>query len=89
MNSNLNEAIFDTAKVNALMYAYERTFLDMEFLPEDMEKADMGVNAFYAIWDMVHKIAEDLDRLAGDSTVVDAIYAVNDVQRRSTLKTEE
>lgn len=50
----------------------------------------MATDAFYAIWDAIRKVSDDLDRLAGDCRVVDAIYAVNDVRRRvGTLKTED
>lgn len=45
---------------------------------------------FYALWDVIQKVADDLGRLSGDARVVDAIYAVNDVRRRtSTLKTKD
>lgn len=88
MNKNLNEAMLDIAKVDALMFAIEAAFLDVEVEPEQLERADHAINAFYALWDEVHKVAEDIERLAGDEAVVDAIYAVNDVRRRSTLKTE-
>lgn len=89
-NQNLNEAISDIAKVEALMFAFENTYLDLDVTPTDRERADMAVDAFYALWDAIRKVSEDLDRLAGDCRVVDAIYAVNDVRRRvGTLKTED
>ena len=76
MNRNLNEAIFDIAKVDVA--------------PADRARADMATDAFYALWDAIRKVSDDLDRLAGDCRVVDAIYAVNDVRRRiGTLKTED
>lgn len=81
MNKNLTNALFDIEKVEAIMYAIESTYLNIETIPEEYEKAERGVNAFYALWDAIHKVADDLDRLAGDETVVDAIYAVNDVKR--------
>ena len=88
MNRNLNEAIFDIAKVEAIMFAFENTYLDVA--PADRARADMATDAFYALWDAIRKVSDDLDRLAGDCRVVDAIYAVNDVRRRvGTLKTED
>ena len=76
MNRNLNEAIFDIAKVEAIMFAFENTYLELDVAPADRARADMAT--------------DDLDRLAGDCRVVDAIYAVNDVRRRvGTLKTED
>lgn len=51
---------------------------------------DRRVNMFYALWDAIQKVADNLDRLSGDARVVDAIYAVNDVRRRtSTSKTKD
>ena len=45
---------------------------------------------FYAIWDEIRMVSDDLERLAGDARVVDAIYAANDVRKRNrTLKTED
>lgn len=90
MNRNLNEAIFDIAKVEAIMFAFENTYLELDVAPAGRARADMATNAFYALWDAIRKVSDDIDRLAGDCRVVDAIYAVNDVRRRvGTLKTED
>lgn len=65
-------------------------YLELDVAPADRARADMATDAFYAIWDAIRKVSDDLDRLAGDCRVVDAIYAVNDVRRRvGTLKTED
>ena len=63
-------------KADALMFAIEKAYLDFEFMPEELERANRGTNAFYALWDIVHNIAESLEELAGDADVVDAIKAV-------------
>lgn len=90
MNKHLDKAILDIDKVDALMYAFEHTFLDFTCLGEEQKKYDRGTAAFYALWDAINTVAQDLEKLAGDELVVDAIYAVNDVQRvKSSLKTEE
>lgn len=90
MNRNLNEAILDVGKAKAIMFAFEKTYLDLEVEPEEREKADLAISAFYALWDVIDRVAADLELLEGDCQVVDAIYAVNDVRRRtSTLKTED
>lgn len=89
MNANIEKAIFDLDKVDALMYAIENSCLDLEVMPGSMEKFNRGTGAFYALWDAIHKVAEDLDRLAGDETVIDAVYAVNDVKRRKCSLTTE
>ena len=76
MNRNLNNAINGIEKADALMFAIEKAYLDFEFMPEELERANRGTNAFYALWDIVHNIAESLEELAGDADVVDAIKAV-------------
>ena len=48
----------------------------------------MSISTFYAISEAVDQAASLLDLVDGDCRVVDAIYAVNDVRRR-TLKTED
>ena len=66
------------------------SYLELDVAPADRARADMATDAFYALWDAIRKVSDDLDRLAGDCRVVDAIYAVNDVRRRvGTLKTED
>lgn len=90
MNKNLDKTLFDIEKVNAVMYAIEATYLTIEVVPEELEKADKAVCAFYALWDSIKQVQKDLENLAGDETVVDAIYAVNDVKRKKcSLTTEE
>lgn len=84
MNKNLNEAIVDIAKADALMYAIENTYLDsIDVEPEDLQLYNRGVSAFYALWDIIHKTAEDLNKLSGDCTVIDAIRSVNDCREKS------
>lgn len=76
MNNNLNDAIVDIAKADALMYAIENTYLGaIDVEPEDKELYNRGVSAFYAVWDVIHKVSDDLERLSGDYTVVDVIRA--------------
>lgn len=89
MNKNLSKALFDIEKVNAVMYAIEATYLTVEVVPEELDKADKAVHAFYALWDSIKAVQSDLEILAGDETVVDAIYAVNDVNRRKRSLTTE
>ena len=90
MNAKIQKAIFDIDKVDALMFAIEGSCLSLEVSPESMRQYDRGTGAFYALWDAIRKVADDLDELAADETVIDVVYAVNDVKRRaSSLKTEE
>ncbi len=80
MNKNLFNAISDNEKVDALMYAIESTYLDIEIVPEEFEKVNRAINAFYALWDAIHKVAEDLEKLAEDARVVDVIAAAEKVR---------
>lgn len=90
MNRNLEKARFDIEKVDAIMSAMESAYLTIEVVPEERGRADQATNAFYALWDAIRLVADDIDRLCGDESVVDAIYAVNDVERRKwSLTTEE
>ena len=83
MNQKLNKAVRDIEKVDALMYAIETSYLNIEFIPEEKEKVDRGVNAFYALWDAIKKVSEDLNALIEDESLIDVIYAVNDVRRKN------
>lgn len=90
MNQNLIEAITSVERARALLFAYEKVFLDLNVEPECQKLADMAISTFYAIWEAVDQVSEYLELLDGDCRVVDAIYAVNDVrQRLSTLTTED
>ena len=82
MNKNICKAMQDIEKVDAIMFAIENTYLDIEVVPVEAAKADRAVNAFYALWDAVNQVKEDIERISGDETVIDTIYAVNDVCRR-------
>lgn len=64
MNRNLNEAIFDIAKVEAILFAFENTYLELDVAPADRARADMATDAFYALRDAIRKVSDDLDRLA-------------------------
>jgi len=83
MHKDLNEAIFGIGKVEALMHSIESCYLDFDIMPEERERADRGVYAFYALWDAIRAVGDSLEKLAEDQKVVDAIYAVNDVRRQS------
>ena len=87
MNKNIENAILDLDKVDGIMYAIENSYLDIEVSPESMNHFNHGVSTFYALWDAIHKVAEDLERLSSDEMVVDAIYAVNDIQRQKRILT--
>ena len=77
MNKNLEDDLFDIAKVDALMQSIEAAYLDVAVREEDYERRCKGEFAFYALWDAVHRVMDDLDRLAGDSRVVDVLRAAS------------
>lgn len=89
MNVNLNKAIFGICEADALMYAIERSFLDLDVMPDEAERMGRGTHAFYALWNIIKGVADDLNKLQGDELVVDAIYAAGEVRRRCTLKKED
>ena len=76
MNRNLEKAIDKMEKADAILFAIEKAYLDFEFMPEELERANRGVNAFYALWDIIKGAATDLEELAGDEEVVDVLRAV-------------
>lgn len=89
MNKHLEDAAFEIAKVDALMFAIEKTYLDLDVMPHDKERQDRGTYAFYALWDSIRRVAAELDSLSGDARVVDAIYAARDARNESTLKNKK
>lgn len=89
MNKNLTSAMEGIEKIDAMMYAFENCYLDYNVAPEDRERANRGVNAFYALWDAVKMLHGHLDNIVGDQKVVDVVYAVNNVRRHISTLTDE
>ena len=58
MNQNLIEAMTSIERARALLFAYEKVFLDLDVEPESRERADMAVSTFYAIWEAVDRAAK-------------------------------
>ena len=75
MNKNLENAINNAAKIDAIMYAMDHTFSDLIVKPECIEEANRAQNAFYAAWDLLTELQEDLEKLSGDEQVVSVILA--------------
>lgn len=89
MNKNLSNARLGIEKVEGIMYAIESTYLTIDVVPEQLDKADKAVNTFYALWDCIRNVKDDLEKLSGDERVVDVIRAVNEERRKNrTLTTE-
>ena len=74
MNAHFDNATEHIGKASAILYAIDAAF---------MEDADSKLQRLvYAVWDAVKTADAELELLAGDKLVVDAIYAVNDVRRQ-------
>ena len=74
MNTHFDSAVDQIARASAILYAIDAAF---------MEDADSKLQRLvYAVWDAVKTADAELELLAGDKLVVDAIYAVNDVRRQ-------
>lgn len=76
MNRNLERAVNDLRKVDALMFAYENTYLDLDTTENDYELIDNRNYAFLAIQDAIALVADDLDRLASDARIVEVVQAI-------------
>ena len=70
----------DAAKADALLEAFERSFLHLE-VPGERER-ELGTMAFYGLRDMLQKIIVELEELSGHMEVCDAVFAANEAKRR-------
>ena len=78
MNKNLNNAMFELEKADALLASIEALYMDFDFLPEEKEKAERGAYAFYAVWDRVKKATECRDNYNAECRIVDVLTAVRE-----------
>lgn len=81
MNTHLDKALDTHAQICAILDAIDEIYMENE--------ESKFQNLFYIVEDLAQKLGEELDMLAQDRKVVNAIYAANDVSRISTLKIEE
>ena len=72
---NAKDIMDKRCQADALLYAFEKTYLDHVGSDCDGEMSNRATYAFYAIWDAVREASENLDRLEGDERVVDVILA--------------
>ena len=82
MNAKMEKAATDIKKMDSLMYAIESSYLDEDVKGFDFKRYDRFVSSFYLLWDCINQVRDDIDEIIGDETVVNAIYAVNDVNRQ-------
>ena len=66
MNLNPNKLIDDIAKVDAIMYAIETTYLEIDVVPEARKQHSRAVSAFYVLWDAIHQVEKDLNTMSDD-----------------------
>ncbi len=81
MNKNVERAQLDIEKVDAVMKAIENTYLDLEVVPDEAEKYDNAVTAFYALWDLLGQVREDINRLTKDLRIIDVVEATQGSQK--------
>lgn len=70
MNKNFSKVVCDAAKLDALMYAIESAYVGLNF-GDDRELADRAEHAFYALWDIVQMLQQDLNEFEMDLKGVD------------------
>lgn len=75
MKTIYSDAVFEINKADSLLYAFEKTYLGLEVVPECRELADMGAYTFYAIWDAIHHAQNLLQKMEEEGQVIDAIDA--------------
>lgn len=72
MNMNLVDAICNVEKIDALMYAFERSFFDLEVVPADIKKANRATNVFYSMWEIVDCLSANLEQVEKDEQAAKA-----------------
>lgn len=73
MNKNLNNAMFELGKADALLASIEALYMDFDFLPEEKQKAERGVYAFYCLMDAVKAASTYLEEYSAECRIVDVI----------------
>lgn len=73
MNMHVEKALDDLGKVDAMMYAIENSYLSIEVIPTERERAERAESAFYVLWDLIRAVKEDVTNVQGDQFVVEAI----------------
>lgn len=63
MKENLDNVICNVAKVEALMYAIEAAYIGV--MLDDYEMLVRAESAFYAVWDIVRIIQQELNEMGG------------------------
>ena len=80
MNKNLNNAIFELGKADALLASIEALYMDFDFLPEEKQKADRGAYTFYCLMDAVQS-ATFLEEYTAECRIVDVISSAREANK--------
>ena len=75
MNKNLENALNNAAKIDAILFAMDNAFSTLPFASDHLEEVNRAQNAFYAVWDLVADLQKDLEKLRDDEQVVNVIMA--------------
>lgn len=78
MNKNLNNAMFELGKADALLASIEALYMDFDFLPEEKQKAERGAYTFYCLMDAVQSAAKFLEEYTAECRIVDVLNAVRE-----------
>lgn len=81
MNIHLDEAYDIAAQIDAILHVIDEAYM------EDAESRLQSLH--HTLRDLTEHLICELDLLAADRKVVDAIYAANDARRQRTLTTEK
>ena len=75
MNKNLNNAITNLEKAEAIISAIDNGFPDIKFDKSSLQSVNKAQNALYAVLDYIVSAQSDLEKLRQDEIVVDVILA--------------
>ena len=81
MNKNLNNAMFELGKADALLASIEALYMDFDFLPEEKQKAERGAYAFYCLMDTVKAATTFLEEYTAECRIVDVIYSAREANK--------
>ena len=78
MNKNLNNAMFELGKADALLASIEALYMDFDFLPEEKQKAERGAYAFYCL---MKAATTFLEEYTAECRIVDVISSAREANK--------
>lgn len=73
MNRNLENAIIELGKADALLESIDLLYMDLQFMPEEKTRAKRWAYSFYCLMDAVRNASEHLDEYLAECRIVDVI----------------